>query len=279
MSKRAKIILFSALGVFVVAAIAVTTVVLVIHQNHKNDVAEADRVAAAYVDDVASYREEQAEVILDSAENDGDPEATLEVIAEAADEAPTLGDAPEYGRENSDDYADASAVGDRLQADLETLTAAVESVTTVGDFLDAASTALDRNAPIDLLGAGPFPDGSHVRNVVIPGVQGTKDAFEAVDVPVGFEEAAELTSAALQHVIDNLNQMAVSLDGGQSFSFQFADQYAAAETAVDDAVGSAEDQIKALIEAFGAGDELDAPDDSGDSGEDADEPAEDEDAA
>lgn len=256
MSKRAKIILFSVLGVLVVAAIAVTTVVLVIHQNHKNDVAAADRAADDYLDEVASFREDQAASIEDDLI---DYESALDAIAEAKGEVPSIGDAPEYGRENSDDYADAAKVEQDISDDLDVLESLAQDGVDATEFQDAAAVALDRSTPGTLLGAGPFSNGQPVRDSTIPGMQAVKDTFEAVEVPEGYEEAAELTSAALQHVLDNLNQMAASLDAGQSYYFEFTEQYSAAETAVDDAESSQLDALVDAVEAFGADEDLEAP--------------------
>lgn len=256
MSKRAKIILFSVLGVLVVAAVAVTTVVLVIHQNHKNDVAAADRVAADYLDEVATFREEQAASIDDEL---SDYESALDAIAEAQDAVPSIGDAPEYGRENSDDYAAAAKIEQDITDDLDVLQALAQEGLDAVEFQDAVAVALDRGKPAELLGPGPFASGQPVRDSTIPAMQGIKDTFEAVEVPEGYEEAAELTSAALQHVLDNLNQMAASLDGGQSYFFEFADQYGAAELAVDDMEVTRSSALADAVDAFGADEDLDAP--------------------
>lgn len=269
MSTRAKIILFSVLGVLVVTAVAVTTVVLVIHQNHKNDVAAADRAAADYLDEVATFREEQAGSIDDDL---SDYESALDAIAEAQEAVPSIGDAPEYGRENSDDYAAAAKVEQEITDDLAALETLAQDGVDALEFQDAAVVALDRGKPAELLGPGPFASGQPVRDATIPAMQAIKDTFEAVEVPEGYEDAAELTSAAVQHVLDNLNQMAASLDGGQSYFFEFAEQYTAAETAVDDAESSQADALATAVEAFGADEDLDAPEseDEGDEDEGGD---------
>lgn len=271
MSKRAKIILFSVLGVLVVAAIAVTTVVLVIHQNHKNDVAAADRAAEDYLAEVATFREDQATAIDDEL---SDYDSALDAIAEAKDAVPSIGDAPEYGRENSDDYAAAAKVEQEISDDLDVLESLAQDGLDATEFKDAAATALDRGKPAELLGPGPFSNGQPVRDSTIPAMQAIKDTFDAVEVPEGYEEAAELTSAALQHVLDNLNQMAASLDGGESYYFEFTEQYSAAEVAVDEAESSQVDALSSAVEAFGADEDLDDPsskddrkDDEGDEGE------------
>ena len=271
MSKRAKIILFSVLGVLVVAAIAVTTVVLVIHQNHKNDVAAADRAADDYLAEVATFREDQASSIDEEL---SDYDSALDAIAEAKDAVPSIGDAPEYGRENSDDYAAAAKVEQEISDDLEVLESLAQDGLDATAFQDAAVVALDRGKPAELLGPGPFSSGQPVRDATIPAMQAIKDTFDAVDVPEGYEEAAELTSAALQHVLDNLTQMAASLDGGESYYFEFTEQYSAAEVAVDEAESSQADALSSAVEAFGADEDLDDPgsdddrkDDEGDEGE------------
>ena len=271
MSKRAKIILFSVLGVLVVAAIAVTTVVLVIHQNHKNDVAAADRAADDYLDEVATFREDQASSIDEEL---SDYESALDAIAEAKDAVPSIGDAPDYGRENSDDYAAAAKVEQEIADDLDVLEALAQDGVEAAEFQDAAAVALDRSTPATLLGTGPFSSGQPVRDSTIPGMQSVKDTFEAIEVPEGYEEAAELTSAALQHMLDNLNQMAASLDGGQSYYFEFTEQYTAAEVAVDEAESAQSDALATAVEAFGADEDLEAPksddDSKGDDSEDED---------
>ncbi len=265
MSTRAKIILFSVLGVLVVAAVAVTTVVLVIHQNHKNDVAAADRVAADYLDELATFRRDQGDAIVEVAGDDY--VESLDAIAEAMETVPSIGDAPEYGRENSDDYQEAAKAKDEVTDDLAALEVMVQDASDSEEFIDAVAVALDRGKPAELLGPGPFASGQPVRDATIPAMQAIKDTFEAVEVPDGYEEAAELTSAAVQHVLDNLNQMAASLDGGQSYFFEFTEQYSAAEGAVTDAqVGQLDDLIDAA-EAFGAGEDLDAPSGGGDEDE------------
>ncbi|WP_229051256.1 hypothetical protein [Aeromicrobium sp. Leaf350] len=273
MSKRAKILLFSALGLLVVVAVAVTTVVLVIHQNHKNDVAAADRAAADYLDEVAAFREEQAEILADEAGSD--LASALDAIDAAVEEIPAIGDAPEYGRENSDDYVEAAKAEQDLEKDLDALATLAEDTLDTTEFVDATVVALDRTTPGTLLGTGPFSSGQPVRDATIPGMQAVKDTFESVEVPAGFEEAAELTSAALQHVLDNLNQMAASLDGGQSYYFEFSEQYNTADLAVVDAVGAAEDTMADAIEAFGTGDDVEAPSSDDSDEEPGDEPSED----
>ncbi|GAA1727911.1 hypothetical protein [Aeromicrobium alkaliterrae] len=261
MSKSAKIILFSALGVLVVVAIAVTTVVLVINQNHKNDIAAADKAAADYVEEIAAFRTEQAEILADES---SDVAAALDAIEAAADEVPTIGDAPEYGRENSDDYVEAAKAEQAVVDDLDALAELAQASLDTTEFVDAATVALNRNTPQDLLGPGPFSSGQPVRDSTIPAMQAVKDTFEAVEVPAGFEETAELTSAALQHVLDNLNQMAASLDGGQSYFFEFSAQYSSAESALAEATDATEDALADGIEAFGADEEIEAPGTSSD---------------
>ncbi|MEG9226259.1 hypothetical protein [Aeromicrobium sp. Sec7.5] len=270
MSTRAKIILFSVLGVVVLAGIAVTTAVLVIHQNHQNDIAAADRAADDYLAEVATFREDQASVIDDELSDD---ESVLDAIAEAKDAVPSIGDAPEYGRENSGDYAAAAKVEQEISDDLDVLESLAEDRLAATEFQDAVAVALDRGTPGELLGPGPFSSGQPVRDSSIPGMQAVKDTFEAVEVPEGYEEAAELTSAALQFVLDNLNQTAASLDGGQSYSFEFTEQYGAAELALNEAESSQEDALSSAVESFGADEDLeesssddDSEDEDGESG-------------
>ncbi|MFT4188434.1 MAG: hypothetical protein QM621_07605 [Aeromicrobium sp.] len=259
MSTRAKVVIFSCVfGLLVVAGIAATVVFLVIQQNRKEDVAEADRVAAEYLEAVADFREEQAERI---GRKTDDPEAALEMVEDAQKEIPELGAAPEYGRENSDDYAEAGRAEERAADDLDALSGVVGEALGTGDFVAAATAALDGEAPQGLLGTGPFADGQPVRDTAIPGMQAIKDDFEAVEVPDGFEDAAEATSAALQHVIDGLGAMAASLDGGQSYSFEYDAEYNEALEAVFAAVDDTESTLDDAVEAFGAGEEVEDPSD------------------
>ncbi|MFT4298051.1 MAG: hypothetical protein QM597_00190 [Aeromicrobium sp.] len=258
MSKRAKIVLFTLIGLVVVALIAGGATYFVIEQNHKKDIEKADTTAAAYLDDLADFRKDTAEDLLEEVEDD--TEKALDLIDEARDDIPSLGDAPAYGREHSEDYAKAQAAEKQVGDDLDTLQDLVEESSGSGPFLVAAMAALDRDKPSELLGAGPFSNGQPIRDSTIPGMQAVKDEFEAVEVPEGFEEAAQLTSDALQYVIDQLGTMATSLDGGQSYSFEYTEQYDAAINAVDDAVSESQDRLAEYIDAFGDGKDLSSAD-------------------
>lgn len=250
MSTRAKVILISAISLVVIATIAAVATFLIIQKQHDDDVKEADAAAAAYVDEVAEFRELAADELGESGSDS--PTQTVEAAEGLEDELPTLDDAPEYGRENSKEYAAAQQTQTRLDKDLTAVVRAAQHAVDAAAFVSAGRTALDADVPIDLIGPGPFENGDPIRETTIPGMQAVKDDFLAVEVPEGLEDAQGAVVAALDHVINELNTMAASLDQVVSYNFPFGEQYGdgldALQAAEDDAREPLDDSIDTLVE-------------------------------
>lgn len=250
MSTRAKVILISAISLVLVATIAVVATFLIIKKQQDDAMKEADAAAAAYAADVAEFRELAGDELTETGSDS--PTQTLEAARDLEDELPTLGDAPDYGRENSADYAAAEKTRTQLKKDLVTLINTLERTVDVAAFVSAGRTALDLQAPPDLLGPGPFANGQPVRDTAIPGIQALKDDFLAVEAPKGLEDAESAVTAALDHVLTELDAMAASLDNGVSYSFLFGEQYNDAldllQDAEDDARAPLDEAIDALVE-------------------------------
>lgn len=193
------------------------------------DVERADATAQEYLDEVAAFRAGLSEDLAEVDAND--PTEVADVLEQRDGDLPELDTAPGRGEEGSRTYAaaraDEAALGEAWQRLRDVVQASVEART----FVLAANRALDLD-PNELSPETVVTSGAPLRNQLLPPMRTALAAFESVPAPEDAAAAQDAVRAALQHVITEAERLAARLDGGQGGSFQYAEQYTAARTAV-----------------------------------------------
>ena len=182
------------------------------------DVDRADAVALRYEERLSHYREVVVREL--EAADATDPDAVARVLARHRDDVPTLGATSQRGAAASPDYGAA-----RREPSVVVDTRAAQR------YLVAARRALevDPNA----LAPGTFvTSGAPLRAQLLPPMRTTLASFEAVEAPRDAAAVRDAVRRALTHVITEAEALAARLDAGQSGSFQYAEEYTAARTAV-----------------------------------------------
>lgn len=212
-----------------VLGLVVAGFVVVDARARQADVELADAAAARYDEQLSSFRS----ALVDDLEavDATNPADVAAVLEERRDDVPELEPAPERGEAGSSAYGTARATQAALAESLERLEAVVESSRRARTFVLAANEALDLD-PSSLAPQTFVTSGSPLRTQLLPPLRTALATFEAVEAPDDAAEARDAVRAALQHVITEGERLAARLDGGQSGSFQYAEQYGTARSAV-----------------------------------------------
>lgn len=221
------------LPVFVTLLLAgvIGGVIIVQNQQNADLVVEADDVGNTFLGDVSMFRSSVVAAVNDS--GTADPAALRDVVEQALQDAPVLGNATAYGIERSGPYTEALRAEKtflepyrQLMRDLRRADVALEFITQARAVLALRSS--------DYLGFGLVDSSVPVRTRLIPVFVKARDDFAKVQVPAGQEDLAATVLGAVQYVIDQAARLADSIEANQSFSFSYAEQYQAAIDAVDD---------------------------------------------
>lgn len=215
----------------VLIAVAVGALVLVQNQRQSAQVAEADRVAQAYLAEIASFRSTVVDRVNES--DEADPGALGRIVRRAIAKPPRLGSAPAYGREHSTAYAEAVQVRETVLRPYRRLAATLRRADGALEFIEAAREVLELRAT-DYVGAGLITSSAPVRGSLIPAFVKARDEFARVPVPQGQEELAATVRGAAQYVIDQATVLADRIESRQSFSFTYQEQFQAAADALND---------------------------------------------
>ena len=197
---------------------------------------EADRVEAAddigsdYLNDVATFRVGVLKA-LRGADQD-DPGDLRKALTGALAEPPVLPEVNGKARTASSTYAEAQRVADELMAPYDALDHALEKAQKDQTFIRAARKAL-KLRPTDYVDGLILDSSDQVRGRLIPAFVTARDQFSQVAVPKGATEAANLTRAALQDVIDKATALAESIDDNRSYTFTYGEAAQTASTAVE----------------------------------------------
>lgn len=193
------------------------------------DVDRADAVALRYEERLSHYREVVVREL--EAADATDPDAVARVLARHRDDVPTLGATSQRGAAASPDYGAARREQSVVTEAMDRLDDVVVDTRTAQRYLVAARRALevDPNA----LAPGTFvTSGAPLRAQLLPPMRTTLASFEAVEAPRDAAAVRDAVRRALTHVITEAEALAARLDAGQSGSFQYAEEYTAARTAV-----------------------------------------------
>lgn len=251
MSDRGRrLALFLPVVVTLLLAAVVGALIVVQSQRQADQVAEADEVAEAFLSDVGMFRGAVAREI--DAARDADPAAMRRVLKAAVAHPPRLGDAPDHGREQSAAYAQARETAETFLRPYRRLDRDLREAGVALTFVAAARDALRLRAT-DYVGVGLLNDSRAIRGELIPAFAAARDDLAAVPVPPGQEALAATVAGALQYVIDQATQLAVSIESNRSFSFTYSEQFRAAAEAVDDyattVTGDLTESVNAVLEA------------------------------
>lgn len=234
----------------IAVGLALAAVVVVDARAKQADVDRADAVAERYEQQVSAFRDDLAR---DLERTDAtDPRRVARVLDRYRDDVPTLGDAPQQGAAGSADYGSARSEQAQLSEGLDRLDAVVADARRATTFVRAARRAISLD-PGSLAPGTVVTSGAPLRTQLLPPVRTALAEFEAVEAPEDAAEARTAVREALQHVITEAERLAAQLDAGQSGSFQYAQQYVAARTAVEQYdEGVSADLSEALANVLGS---------------------------
>lgn len=217
-------------GALLVIGAGGTTAFLVVRSNHRaNDVAAADRSAAAFDKAVSHYRSKVSSAISSS-----DPDDALKMqagVQSSVDDVPKLGAAPAWGRTHSKAYVKARAAEKTLKAPYRQLSRALDEAVVGQPFIDAGRKALNVH-PGDFITERLLPNGARVRAVLIPGYKKALARFSKVEVPQGQASVARKIKKELQETIDEATQVAANLDLGRGGLINPQKEYVSASKAL-----------------------------------------------
>lgn len=229
-----------------VLGLVVGAFVVVDARARQADVDRADAVAERYEQQLAAFRSDLADDL--EAVDATDPTDVSEVLEGRRDDLPELGATSARGETGSSAYAAARAEQAALGESLDRLESVVESARRARTFVLAANEALDLD-PNRLSPETVVTSGAPLRTQLLPPMRTALARFEAVDAPDDAAEAREAVRAALQHVITEAERLAVLLDGGQGGSFQYAEQYQTARTAVQQYADGVRADLREALDA------------------------------
>lgn len=227
MTRRRLVVLVLAPTILV--GLVLGAVFIVDARSQQQEVERAEAAATRYQDRLAAYR---SAVVSDlDAVDATDPMTVSEVLDRHAEELPELQPVPERAAAASVEYETARRTQASVSDGLETVQRVIETSAPSTEFVAAARRALSVE-PTSLAPSGAVASGDPLRNALLPPMRTALASFESVPVPQGAETASEAVSAALQHVIDEGEQLAAMLDAGRSGSFTWQAEYQAAAEAV-----------------------------------------------
>lgn len=248
MSDRGRrLAIFLPVVVTVLLAAVVGALIIVQDQRQSDQVAEADRIAEAYLSDVGMFRGDVAREIRGA--RTADPGALRRILKKAVADPPLLGDAPGYGTEQSASYAAARDTQQTLLDPYRRLDRALRTADVAMAFVEVARGALELRAT-DFVGSGLLDDSGPVRTRLIPAFVAARDRLAAVRVPPGQERLAATVHDAVQYVIDQATMLADSIEGNRGFSFTYSRQFQAAADAVDDYATTVQGDLAEAINAL-----------------------------
>jgi len=200
-------------------------------QRENERIEAADDVGSQYLTEVSTFRLRVAKS-LKSADAD-DPAALRTALDAAIADPPSLPVIDGSAAKKSSTYAEAQRVADDLLTPYETFGEALTKAEGDQRFVKAAQKVLKLRAT-DYVDGVLLDSSRQVRGSLIPAFVSARDEFAQITVPDGAEEAAELTRAALQEVIDKATALADSIDANRSYTFSYGESFQTASDAVND---------------------------------------------
>lgn len=206
------------------------SLIVVQNQRQADQVSDAERIAEAYLSDVATFRGKVVDQI--AAAKKTDPGDLRKVVDKAVATPPTLRDAPTYGMDHSKTYAEAVRVEEGYLEPYQRLSTMLKRADRALDFIAAAQKVLKLRAT-DYVGTRLITSSAPVRGSLIPAFTKARDDFDRVEVPQGQEALAATVHDAVQYVIDQATTLADRIEAGRSFSFTYNEQFQKAVDAVN----------------------------------------------
>lgn len=228
-NRKAIIAIITASSVVAVAVIATVVFFTMRSQQRQDDVAEARRVAATFNKSVSTYRSDVSKALSGAGPTDAAAMRVALVAAVAA--APTLGDAPTWGKDHSTTYQEAVKAQKTLTEPYAEPAKVLDEAVVGQKFVKAARAALGVRTR-DFVKSGTLPNGDPIRKKLVPGFEKALKKFKAVEVPSGQAKLAKDVRTALQAIIKQGKQVARNLDSGRGGSINAQTEYAAANLAL-----------------------------------------------
>lgn len=201
------------------------------NQREAERVEAADDVASDYLNDVATFRVRIAKALKEADQKD--PASLAAALKKAVADPPALPEVDSRAAQQSSTYAEAERVADELLVPYDGLADAFGKAERDQRFVQAAEKVLAMRAS-DYVDGTLLSSSAQVRRELIPAFVAARDEFAKVDVPKGAQDAADLTRAAMQTVIDRATTLADRIDANRSYTFTYGEAFQAAITAVED---------------------------------------------
>lgn len=179
-------------------------------------VERADEVGAAFQAELDAFETEVYQE-LQRHRRLRDAEAILATVDGLDARRPQLREVSDHGAASSVGYQDARARAEAFGEGFEDIRAAAEETLVAAPFLEAAEELLREN-PLTLIDEPSLPDGSRLRDEVVPAYRAAIERFDGVEVPAAAAEAAEAVRAAPVSMIARVEALAADLDAGRGGS-------------------------------------------------------------
>ncbi|KQY59617.1 hypothetical protein ASD11_08700 [Aeromicrobium sp. Root495] len=232
----------------VLIGLVVAASVVVVQVRHDRDVATADRAARLAAVELGLVRAATGREL--AVAGVGRPRQLQAVAVKRLSSVPVAPPVTAYAAEHSQAYRDVVQEREDLASSLRGLALVAKDGVPLDALLDAADAALAVR-PTSLAPVGLQRDGAALRATVVVGMRDVLARFRAVDVPEGHEKVARAVEGALEHVITEAEALAARLDSGSGGSFAYAEQYEAAQQAVDDErtrmTGDLQEAVNAVV--------------------------------
>lgn len=216
--------------IITLALVALAGAAILVHrQDSSDELRRAEEAGSAYFSDVATFESRVRTVLTDGKKRK--PAELRRIIDAELQHPPRLGSVPE-GASRSRTYREAVKKSVTVLDPYRDLSRALGRSAEAEPFVDAADDALAKS-PGSLAGFLVFESGP-LRREVLPELNRARETFRRAKVPKGAEDAARTVDSAVSFAIGQIDVMARRADAGQSYEFDYSDEYEAAAKAVKD---------------------------------------------
>lgn len=213
-----------------VAVVSVVGVLVIAAQQRQADtVRAADQVAETYQAAVGEFRQRISDEV--AANREVPPEQLAALVTAAIATPPTLGPTSREGELRSGAYRDAQATAVTLLDPYRELLEVLTELAVGRPFIDAAERALALNVA-ELAGSTSLTSEAPVERRVIPAFEQARDELDALTVPPGQEDLAQVVKSSVQYVLDQASLLVSFAKLGQNYSFSYDARFTLAREAV-----------------------------------------------
>lgn len=243
------ITVFTVMAVLIAAG-AVTTVLLVKRAQHKNDIKKADETAQKFDQDADAWKDETIEGLRGAGAigSSGDYDEIVKIVKEQSESVPKPGSAPSYGKKHSSKYKQAKKSAATLTDGLDDVTSAAKAAANKTEWASEAFLILLENPTADL--PTELSSSKKLRSKAIPAFKKQLKDFKALDAPDDAKKVDKAIRSALQYAIDDTTKLADRIDAQQNYHTRFAKKVNSARKKLDkytDAIGT---ELKESIDEF-----------------------------